>query len=390
MSEELTVTGRDPFQVTTMEEAIALASKIAESGMCGLRKPAQVITLMKLASDDRKTLAQVMREQHVFEDGKIAQKANFTQGSFQAAGNTIIFHVRTDEMVAATFIMGKADTEARKRAIARFKLLWELDAEEDPEARTELQAKIADLSFDGEETIIRTRADAIESGIALNSKGDIRPVWMTSKRQMLTARCVTEGINVVDPARAAGLYSEDEVVQIQVQEQKEAKAHVVDMTPAQRLEWEISEKMAKAELAGSPGARSQLLGEAAEARTKLAELQGDNIDLTPKNQPTTLEGATNVAPVAPVTATTKAGVKNKPEAELGLTVEPPKQPDWRKYVIKMVKTPAYKGKTLETFDKAELEILHRKRSVPYLEANDKELRTEAKIIELAYNEVFKK
>lgn len=382
MNDSLTTTTQDIFVVTDNIEK--LAKYIAEAQMYGITTPAQAVTLLMLSHEEHKTLSQMMREVHCFPDGKIAQKANYTQGAFQAAGNTIIFHVRTPEMVAATFVMGKADDACRERAVIRFTTMWKLDGIVDPLERSKLILEIAKLSRDGEETIIRTRAEAIESGIAKNAKGEIRPVWNTSKRQMLTARCVTEGIGVVDPARAAGLYSEDEVVQIQVEEQ-------LERTPEERTKLQADELVAKAALVNG-AEKSRLLGLASDLRVELdAKKQLEDHKKEPVVPGESLPGLDgNVSEPRPEPQQAPAVVADaepvdRAESKPKPAVEAPAEPDWRHYKLQGVKAPSYKGRALEELRDDELELLYEKRSVPFLESTNEVFAYEAKMLKLAYD-----
>jgi len=443
MNELTTTQQANPFALTSFEAVEKMATYIADAGMYGIKKPAQAITLMMLAHEEKQTLSQLLRRIHVFEDGKISQRADYTQGDFQASGNTIIFHARADDMVAATFVMGKADDAARERGIKRFELLWFLDSEQKPAERSRLLVEIAKLSRDGEETIIRTFADAEAKGITEGSKG-MKQNWKTSPRQMLTARCVTEGIKVVDPARAAGLYSEDEVEDIRKFEVQD-KQHRLENNDRSAMEEIQHQHEQSAREAKNDSDRKHYQSLASDMRCKIADMDVKEVTVgarrfvkpTPEkpNGESFLESPTDQGHMDVQTIPTKDGgsVKahatgdpiiygvpgaDKPKTETlpnGDTVThiqpidatdaevlPPKKdladddrlpgippPDlveWQDYKLIHVPAKAYKGRALGGLDKDSIDVLHEKRGLPHLQATDPGIRTEAEMIEKAYAE----
>lgn len=382
-----------PFALTTFADVEKMAGYIAESHLYCFKKPAQCITAMLMAHEEQTTMIQLMKRVHFFDDGKVAQRADWTQGNFEQSG-MVIWHVRSDDLCAASFYRDKTkvDDKAKARGIQRFKALWKLEFEKEPELRSELILELAEISEDGETTIIRTLEDAISKGIALNSEGNMRPVWTTSPRQMLSARVVTEGVRVVDPARAAGLYSEDEVQDIQKAEQQQRQGIARNPQPQDReaIEAIIAQHLEDAKNATSQGEKSRLLGLASELRCKLAELPGSEDNSNPSVTPagTKKDDPENAAMAARqetkvIDAKTTVLPPEKDQLP-GLENPDPAPPQkWQDYTIQFVKSSAYKGKQLSALTKEEVEILYKKRSIPFKEDKDAGLRTEADMIRQA-------
>jgi len=210
MSSEATEPGR---QVTVRHEhpvALAdmqiMAKAIAESGMFGIKSEAQAMALMLLCQAEGIHPVMALRRYHLIE-GKPAYRADALQGEFEREG-AILWHVRDDTECSATFwrnkhAMLKDSTSAVKGAVARYK---KLKANQDA----------SELQLPGEITIIRTFKDAVEKRVACSwdtEKGDwkLKKNWRQSPRQMLHARCLTEGVRAMNPGLVAGIYTEDEI-----------------------------------------------------------------------------------------------------------------------------------------------------------------------------------
>ena len=183
-----------------------MAKSIADSGYFGVKTEAQAMALMLLCQAENIHPVMAMRRYHIIEN-KPAYRADALQGEFERDG-AILWHVRNDTECSATFWRDK-DTikdnsrEAVKRAMARYK---ELKAGKDAD----------DLAWPNEITIIRTFKDAVEKRVACSwdsEKGEwkLKKNWKQSPRQMLHARCLTEGVRAMNPGLVAGIYTEDEI-----------------------------------------------------------------------------------------------------------------------------------------------------------------------------------
>lgn len=204
-------------ELNTMEGLERVAKHIATSGMFGCQRMEQALALMLLCQAENIHPMLALRRYHMV-DGKPSMRADAMQGEFTAKhGGGIIWHVRTDEMVAATFFARKEqiDDKSRERAIKRFDLLWSLMTEDKPPLRSKLMVEVAKLSVENEETIIRTIQDADDKKVSMawdkeKNSWKKKHNWQQSPRQMLTARTITEGVRLVRPEIIAGIYSTEE------------------------------------------------------------------------------------------------------------------------------------------------------------------------------------
>lgn len=238
-SHQLTTTPRpNPFAMTTFAEVEKIAENISKAKAFGFKEPAQVVTAIFLAQDEGKTLAQLMREVHFHEDGKISNRADHLQARFEKEAGKIIWHVRTDETCCGTFILGFEITdEQRKRAEDRMDLMLDLDAAtwSDPrssEKELKLTKAIAKLNREGEVTVLRTLADADAKGISMGKNGQ-KNNWTTSSRAMLQWRCVTEAVNVVASHLRNGRSSDIDLFDLKAQEEKQRQRIVSATTISQ-------------------------------------------------------------------------------------------------------------------------------------------------------------
>lgn len=216
-----------PAAIQSYEQMETASIKLSASGLMGSKTtPEMVFGLMLLCQCEGLNPVAAMKRYHIVE-GRPSMRADAMQAEFLAHGGGLLFHVRTDEMVAATLFIDKAkmDDAARKRATDRFEILWALDAETDGAKRSKLMVSASKLSMEGEETIIRTFADCQQKGITEGRDGT-KANWKTSPRQMLTARVITEGVRLVNPGLIAGIYNEDETADI-VRQEKEALAKIL-------------------------------------------------------------------------------------------------------------------------------------------------------------------
>lgn len=240
---------QQPQLISTLDDMERVSKSIAVSGLFGITKPEQAITLMLICQAEGLNPVAALRRYHLIE-GKPSMRADAMQGEFEAKGGAFIFHIRTDSIVAATAFVDKKsiDDKARARASQRFELLCKLDAETNGTKQAALMVEISKLSHEGEDTLVRSLADAVQKGIATSSKmnADGTPVlkanWATSPRQMLTARVVTELIRLLNPGLIAGIYSEDETRDYIESERRAELANRQPFTPetAAKLEQKVA------------------------------------------------------------------------------------------------------------------------------------------------------
>lgn len=225
--------------IQSLPEMDDVAKKLSASGLMGPKTtPEMVFGLMLLCQCEGLNPIAAMKRYHIVE-GRPSMRADAMQAEFLAHGGAIIFHVRTDEMVAATLFSDKTkvDDAARKRAKDRFATMWALDCETDDQKRAKLMVEVSEHSIEGEETIIRTFADCQAKGITEGRDGT-KANWKTSPRQMLTARVITEGVRLVNPGLIAGIYNEDETADI-VRQEKEARETPISPEVKERIEMKV-------------------------------------------------------------------------------------------------------------------------------------------------------
>jgi hypothetical protein len=142
-------------------ERMALA--VAKSGLFGVKTPDQAMALMLIAQAEGLHPAIAATHYHVI-NGRPTLKADAMMARFQTAGGSVRWGEYTDRRVVGTFSHpqgGSVEVE------------WTLDM-------------------------------ATSAGLTKN------PTWKSYPRQMLRARCVSEGIRTVFPGVVVGTYTPEE------------------------------------------------------------------------------------------------------------------------------------------------------------------------------------
>lgn len=185
-----------------MADMGTMAQAIAKSGMFGVKDEAQALSLMLLCQAEGLHPVLALRRYHIIE-GKPSMRADALQGEFEQTG-AILWHERTETECSATFFREKsrADAVGQIRAKDRY-------------AALKAGKSAAPWAVIGEMTIIRTIEDAVEKKVAMSwkdQKWQMKHNWRQSPRQMLHARCLSEGVRAIAPGLIAGIYTEDEVL----------------------------------------------------------------------------------------------------------------------------------------------------------------------------------
>jgi hypothetical protein len=192
-------------QQISLPDLQTMAKSIADSKMFGVTNEAQALSLMLLCQAEGLHPVLALRRYHIIEN-KPSMRADALQGDFEKIGS-ILWHARTDEECSATFFVDKkkCDAASIKRAKSRYKALKE-------------NKPTDDLAEPGELTIIRTFKDAVDKKVACTWKTGsdggkyvLKHNWRQSPRQMLHARCLSEGVRAIAPGIIAGVYTEDEI-----------------------------------------------------------------------------------------------------------------------------------------------------------------------------------
>ena len=164
MGEELT---KMDYGILAIEK---MGTYIAQSGLFGVKTPAQAIALMLIAQAEGRHPASAAMDYHIIQN-RPALKADTMLARFQAAGGVVKWLEYTDSKVAATFGHPQGGTVT---------IDWDME-----------RAKRAGLG--------------------------LKDNWKTYPRAMLRARVISEGVRTVYPAVLGGMYTPEEVMDFPVE-----------------------------------------------------------------------------------------------------------------------------------------------------------------------------
>ena len=167
MSKELAVA--PVMAVVPFEQQRVLAEAIAKSGLFGMKTPEQALVLMALCESEGLHPIRAAQDYHII-NGRPSIKAEAMMARFQAAGGVIRWQENSDTRCAAVFSHPSSPDPVT--------IDWDLE-----------RAKKAQL---------------------LNN-----PMWGKYPRQMLRARVISEGIRTVYPGVLSGMYTPEEVRDMQ-------------------------------------------------------------------------------------------------------------------------------------------------------------------------------
>jgi hypothetical protein len=151
-------------QQPSITELEAMAGHIVKSGLFGIKKVEEAVALMLIAVAEHRHPGTVASEYNIIL-GRPALKADAILARFQSAGGKVEWHDYTDTIVSGTFC---------HPAGGSLKVDWDMD-----------RAKAAGLG--GKDN------------------------WKKFPRQMLRARCISDGVRGVYPAVLQGFYTPEEV-----------------------------------------------------------------------------------------------------------------------------------------------------------------------------------
>jgi hypothetical protein len=160
----------------------AMADVAAKSRMFGFKSADEALAIMLLCQGEGLHPAIAMRDYHVIQ-GRPALKADAMLARFQKAGGSVKWTMYTDEQVAGVFFHPQG----------------------------------------GELAVSWTMAQAKAIGLATKDN------WRNYPKAMLRARCISEGIRTVYPGCIVGVYTPEEVQDMEPQ--REVKATVVEVSP---------------------------------------------------------------------------------------------------------------------------------------------------------------
>jgi hypothetical protein len=117
----------NPMVLDSWESMERMAKNVADSKMFGITNPAQAMCLFAICQAEGMNPITALRRYHLIE-GRPSMRADAMMAEFIKAGGGVLWHVRSDEMVAATWFSDakKIDDQARERGAKRFALLLSL------------------------------------------------------------------------------------------------------------------------------------------------------------------------------------------------------------------------------------------------------------------------
>jgi hypothetical protein len=146
-----------------VDQVERMAVAVAKSGLFGVKTPDQAMALMLIAQAEGLHPAIAARDYHVI-NGRPTLKADAMLARFHSAGGSVRWGEYTDRRVVGTFSHPQGGS---------VEVDWTLDM-------------------------------ATAAGLTKN------PTWKSYPRQMLRARCVSEGIRTVFPGVVVGTYTPEE------------------------------------------------------------------------------------------------------------------------------------------------------------------------------------
>ena len=154
----------DPIQAIQV-----MGEMIWGSGMFGCVKPEQGMVLAMTCLAEGKAPLELAKTYHIIE-GKLSMRADAMLGRYLTTGGKVKWLVRSDTEVRA---------------------IW---------------------SKDGNDVEIAATLDEFKNnGVAIGANGKLKANWQKFPRQMLTARCVSEGVRLLAPQIVSGIYTPEEV-----------------------------------------------------------------------------------------------------------------------------------------------------------------------------------
>lgn len=166
------------------DEIQKMAKAVAASGLFGLKNEAQAVALMLFAQSENLHPMTAVRDYHIM-GGKPSMKADTMLARFQSAGGEVEWERYDDEAVIGIFSNGKRKPVRVEWTMARAKTIMQEVWEDGPRGRQKTSKPITD-----------------------------KEVWKYYPRNMLRARCTSEGIRAVMPGVLCGLYTPEEIQDI--------------------------------------------------------------------------------------------------------------------------------------------------------------------------------
>ncbi|HQB82983.1 MAG TPA: hypothetical protein PLR50_05780, partial [Candidatus Rifleibacterium sp.] len=155
-----------------INEIKEMAAAVCKSGLFQLPSPEAALTLMLICQSEGIHPIQAVKRYHIIK-GRPAMRADAMLAEFQRLGGRVQWKERSDAKVTAIFSHPQGEAE----------ITWTIDM-------------------------------AKSAGLTAND------TWRKYPRQMLTARCISEGIRTVLPAVVTGIYTPEEVADFDLPAEK--------------------------------------------------------------------------------------------------------------------------------------------------------------------------
>jgi hypothetical protein len=156
------------MQLIPVDQISQMAQAIAQSGLFGIKTPAQALALGLICQAEGRHPAEAARDYHIIQ-GRPTLKADAMLARFQQSGGKVEWTKYTDEAVEGTF------THPQGGSIT---IVWDIE-----------RAKRANLAQ--------------------------KEIWKQYPRQMLRARVLSEAIRSIYPQVLSGMYTPEEVQDLQ-------------------------------------------------------------------------------------------------------------------------------------------------------------------------------
>jgi len=167
-----------------VDQVERMAIAVAKSGLFGVRTPDQAMALMLIAQAEGLHPAIAARDYHVI-NNRPTLRADAMLARFQAAGGKVEWGEYTDTRVVGTFAHPQGGS-----------------------VRIEWTTKMAQ-----------------DAGLTRN------PTWKSYPRQMLRARCISEGIRTIYPGVTVGTYTPEEAADMESVRTQPAPPPLVEEVP---------------------------------------------------------------------------------------------------------------------------------------------------------------
>jgi hypothetical protein len=207
-----------PQPVVTFQDMERMAAAIAKSGLFGMKTPDQALALMVIAQAEGLHPGIVARDYHIIQ-GRPTLKADTMLARFQQSGGKVEWTCLTDERVAGIW--------SHPSSPRPIEMDWTIE-----------------------------RARAIKQ---LDKDGNLKAItdkenWRNYPRAMLRARLISEAVRTLYPAVSVGVYTPEEV---QDMDKREALDATYEVVPPQQ---QPTTDPRPAEVQGQPTASQQPAG----------------------------------------------------------------------------------------------------------------------------------